>query len=625
MIKKISEFIKESNVNEARLEFSRNDDDFANAQQVIHDPNIFVYANPKLLAMCNKLCAVINKMTGCSMYVDGQFGKIDGEKVVMMFDVKSDKCVCVMPSHDKTMYASLYYFKDIDHNDGIADFYMTSETIGIVNLIKTFCKVIANDKNIEAVGSLNEALDVNQRKIIFTDKSKQYVDDILKIKPGEIGCGRNKSWHGDWTIELIDLIKSGVDPFDIAFDVRTKKANSEYWKYFGGGESQTMRPDTIDTLLWQLAAMAGLHSTANKPVEVNASLFTDEDEWFQRVAKMTTADAKQIMDDYEDAMETIQYTIDDLVEFYKAKGDEKLKVLDGVRQLLIVPGKGGLGKTTMVKNMLEKAGLRKNVDYVLTGSMSSDAESIYNTCYDFNGKIIILDDIPELFTGSYRRSLWKNLISGDMGEYGEPSVPARSTTTRYYDTRKYGNNMRKRYYAEAGKGSTMGAAKSRELEAALKSPDPNVRKKAEREAEELSMVSTNVNKPMTFTFTGAIIMLSNVSPADMKREIGSAQSWKAIQTRSRIVELNPPGWVIWLKEKSIILAQTEDTSIPDNNTIIPRDKVDEYIKYVERVISDGHHDDFNWRISKFVGKLMRKNRKWKDIVLSGSSSEETDF
>ena len=616
MIKRIDEFI-----NEARLEY-KDMSDTADIASYIYDPEVFVYANTRLLNFSERMCSQINKYAKLNMYVNGQFGKINDEKCVILFDRDSDQCVCIVPMHGRTIYASLYYFKTLDGETGVADFYMSSENIGIVNLIKMFCDMIRNTENIESV-SLTENYDINQRKLIVTSSAEAYAKSILKIKPGEKGGSRNKVWEGDWTKELISEIQNGVSIFDIAMDVESKKTNSKYWKYFGA--ETKIGADKRDTLLVYLAREAGISMSSDKAVAVNDSIFSDEDEWYMRVSKTTKAEAKNIIAQYDKNVKSINEIIGDYVEFYHAKGDEKLEILSYTPQLLIVPGKGGIGKTTTVKRMLEEKGLRKNIDYICTGSMSSDAESIYNTCYDYNGKIIILDDIPELFAGSQRQSLWKNLISGNMGEYGEPSVTVRSTTTRYYDVRKFGKNNRARYYAEAGDESTMSGAKARSLNAALKSSNPTVRQKAEREQEELEMSSKNIVKPMTFTFKGVIIALSNVSPAEMKREIGNAQSWQAISTRARIIELNPPGWVLWLKDKNTILAQAEDTSIPDNCTIIPRDMVDKYIKYVETTISDGDHDNFNYRVSSYVGKMMRMNREWEQIVEQRSRSKEEQF
>lgn len=614
-LKRISEFITE-----ATLEYTPKE--MSEIKDYIHDPEVFVYANQKLYDFCSMFCSQLNKYAKFNLFIDGQFGKINGEKAVLFLDKKTGACIGFVPMHGRTMYASLYYFKEFREGETKADFYMSSETIGIVKLIKMFCDMIRNQENIDSV-SLTEAYDMNQRKLIVTPSAETYVKELLTIKPGQKGNGRNKVWEGNWTDELVAEIQSGVNIFDIAMDVETYKAKSKYWKYFGA--EARMGADKRDTLLIYLARQAGINMRSDAAVAVNDSIYSDEDEWFERVTKMSKAEAEKIIKSYDENSKSIKEIIGDYTKFYKANGADKLEILSYTPQLLIVPGKGGIGKTSIVKRMLKDAGLRENVDFYCTGSMSSDAESIYNVCYDYNGKIIVLDDIPELFAGANRQSLWKNLISGNMGEYGKPSCPVRQTNSRYYDPKKFGIDMRARYYAEAGDESTLSGSKARALNAALKSSDPTVRRKAEKELEDMEMSSENVVKPSSFTFTGVIIALSNVSPKEMRQEIGTVQSWKAIATRARIIELNPPGWVLWLKDKSVILAQAEDQSIPDESTMIPRDMVDTYIEFVESTISDGEHDDFNYRISGYVGKLMRLGRAWKQVVEQRSRSVEEEF
>lgn len=617
MIKKFNEFL-----NEAKLEYS-DMQEMNNAKHIIHDPEYFVYANYKLWRFSKTMCSIINKYAKLNMYVYGQYGKIDGEKCIVFIDRNSDACICMVPHFGRTDFASLYYFKNIEANMGIADFYMSSDTIGIVNLVKTFCSMIIDAHNIDTVGRIAEAKDHNLRKLVVTPKAEAYAKNILSIKPGQKGKGGNKTWEGTWTQELINEIREGVNIYDISEDIETKQDESKYWKYFGA--EQKMAQDYIDTLLVFLLRKAGVSMESDKEVELQGAVYNDEDDWFQRVTKMTKADATKLIRDYDNDMKSIEEVINDFVDFYKAKGSDKLDILKYTRQLLIIPGKGGIGKTTIVKKLLSERGLRKNIDFVDLGSASSDAESIYNFCYDYNGKIIILDDIPKLFEGSLRTSLWKKLISGNMGEYGEPSVPARQTTTRYYDPKKYERNNRARYYAEAGDGTTMGEAKTKALNAALKSSNPAIRAKAEKEEEELSMSSKVTVKPSTFTFKGVIIALTNQSPEDLKAETGGAQSWQAIKTRARVIPMNPPGWVLWLKDKDTLLAQKDDATIPDEATLIPRNMIDEYINFVESTISDGSHDNFSFRITRLAGCLMRKGRDWKRTVIVDSASTEEDF
>lgn len=644
-IKKYNDFVVESNTQQN----GKNSSNYENMTSYTKDPNVFVYANSKMMKFANLLCSLINKYTGFDFYVNGQYGSIDGNKVILLMDKKSDKCVGILPIGGNVDYAALYYFENFHENSNNVTFYMSSKNIGVVNLIKTFAQTINNKQNIENFVKLNESINEKlypgEEKILASNDSSDiaYVKDIFNIKPGTVGCGKNKNWNGDWLhgnnekydgdwIEELKQIMIGskgnsVTPYEIANSVETLGSNSPYWKYFGG-KTKKMQSEKRDSILVRAFMECGITTDNDKQVNASNSIFTDEDKWYMYVTKQTKESAENIQQEYEKSINSIHQILSDYVDLCKAFGDDKLKILKHTPQLLIIPGKGGIGKTTIVTKTLKSLGLTENVDFVSTSSRDSSAESIYNTCYDYNGKIIIMDDVPSLFSGTARISLWKNLISGNLGEYGKPSVTSRwvsnENTTRYYDNKKYLHNMRARYYVEAGNG-TISKNKQRQIEKDLLSEDPLIRRKAQQEEEELNLVSNNVSKPASFVFNGAIVAVTNLSPSELKVEVGSTQSWKAISTRSNVIVLNPPGWVLWLKDKNTILTQRDDKTISDDQTMIPRDKIDEYIEFVEKTISDGTHDDYNFRISRYVGEMMRLNREWKQSVETKSRSVEMEF
>ena len=100
-------------ITEAKLEYSRNSD-IEDVEEYVHDPEIFVYANSKMLKFAELMCSILNKHTNLNLYINGEYGKIDGDKVIMLFDRDSDKCVCIKPWKGRTSFASLYYFKNVD-------------------------------------------------------------------------------------------------------------------------------------------------------------------------------------------------------------------------------------------------------------------------------------------------------------------------------------------------------------------------------------------------------------------------------------------------------------------------------------------------------------------------------
>lgn len=581
----------------------------------------FVYKNKKLYNFCNLIRNIINKRTKLNLLINGSFIKCNGKVAVRMYDKSSDKNIIFVPVDRDFVFGELLYYKTNDFKT--ADLKVSSANVSVTNFIKMFCDLISTETDLK--GGLNEAYNVNLGKLIVTPGSEKYAEAILKIKPGQVGTNVNKKWEGNWTQELISMIQNGVNIFDIAMSVDTQGESSPYWKYFGG-KPKKMGVDNRDTLLVYLARKAGIQLNTNEKTNIEDSIYTDDDDWYQRVCGMSKEEANEVVEAFDDACKELDDSIDDFVEFYKAKGADKIEVLKAIKPLTIVPGKGGIGKTTRVEKALARHNMRRNIDYVTLSSAASDADSLYNFCYDNNGKIIVLDDIPSMFDASTQKtSFWKNIISGSMGKYGVVAAPARQSSTsgegtRYYNINKYGDDNRARYYAEAGGTPNTSALKKLKMD--LDSKDPITVNRAKKQLEEMELSSQHLLKPSEFTFTGCIIALTNSSMKQMKENLKSPASWEAIKSRSLIIELNPPGWAIWLKVKDQLLKEKEDTSIPDECTLIPRDMTDEYINYVEHVISDGEHNNFNFRITEQIGPRMRRGKKWKFIVDSQARSVE---
>ena len=71
-------------------------------------------------------------------------------------------------------------------------------------------------------------------------------------------------------------------------------------------------------------------------------------------------------------------------------------------------GKGGIGKTHTLKKVLKKNSMVENKDYVWLSSGISTSDELYKIMYEYNGKLIVLDDAPKIFEGEYRISMWTN-------------------------------------------------------------------------------------------------------------------------------------------------------------------------------------------------------------------------
>lgn len=98
-------------------------------------------------------------------------------------------------------------------------------------------------------------------------------------------------------------------------------------------------------------------------------------------------------------------------------------VIKGNRVSLVITGEGGLGKTYSVKKQLERMNLFSdnqdpNVsDYKFVKGFAT-AKGLYNTLYQWNGKLIIFDDCDEALLND----ISKNILKGALDSYDERIV-----------------------------------------------------------------------------------------------------------------------------------------------------------------------------------------------------------
>ena len=110
--------------------------------------------------------------------------------------------------------------------------------------------------------------------------------------------------------------------------------------------------------------------------------------------------------------------------------NERFKMLEqlcrmaikGTRCSLIITGEGGLGKTYTVKKQIEYANLFSSgdpdtSDYKFVKGFTT-AKGLYNTLYNWNGKLIIFDDCDEVF----KNDIATGILKGALDSYDERIV-----------------------------------------------------------------------------------------------------------------------------------------------------------------------------------------------------------
>ena len=340
------------------------------------------------------------------------------------------------------------------------------------------------------------------------------------------------------------------------------------------------------------------------------------DEVEMRRAEMEAKHKAKIDEDvknYESTMKELEMVLTAMCNYVRQNGnlDANDKSVMSRRGILLT-GKGGIGKTNTLKRVLKNKNMVLNRDYVWAGSGNSTADSVYQLMYEYNGKLIVFDDSPNLFDGDYRVSMWKNALQTDI-EDCLIGYPGKESKLRVYNVRRLKGDRQKQYYTEIGRKSADDKTdfykkemKKYSLYYSPSAPGGVASKEdADQELIDLYMSkiddswkdeeeNTQPSMPNEFIFTGCVVIISNLERDGFINEVGKG-NWDAISSRFDNYDISPYSETLWRVMKKKILDEFENKSIPDDKGIIPRDMVEEFIEEVETLLADPNYQSINWR------------------------------
>ena len=340
------------------------------------------------------------------------------------------------------------------------------------------------------------------------------------------------------------------------------------------------------------------------------------DEIEVRRAEMEAKHKAKIDEDvknYESTMKELEMVLTAMCNYVRQNGnlDANDKSVMSRRGILLT-GKGGIGKTNTLKRVLKNKNMVLNRDYVWAGSGNSTADSVYQLMYEYNGKLIVFDDSPNLFDGDYRVSMWKNALQTDI-EDCLIGYPGKESKLRVYNVRRLKGDRQKQYYTEIGRKSADDKTdfykkemKKYSLYYSPSAPGGVASKEdADQELIDLYMSkiddswkdeeeNTQPSMPNEFIFTGCVVIISNLERDGFINEVGKG-NWDAISSRFDNYDISPYSETLWRVMKKKILDEFENKSIPDDKCVIPRDMVEEFIEEVETLLADPNYQSINWR------------------------------
>ena len=382
----------------------------------------------------------------------------------------------------------------------------------------------------------------------------------------------------------------------------------------GGSYQEAVDDRILDNLI---ADYKGAGPAIVTKSEVSYDTGEEVDEFEARRAEMEAKHETEIEEDtrrYEKTMGRIKSIAEVMCNYVKQKGklDKDDKSIMSRRGILIT-GKGGIGKTHSIKTALDEKKMIVNRDYVWLASGNSTADNVYKLMYDFNGKLLVFDDSPNIFEGDYRISMWKNALQTDLDQC-KIGYPGKESKLAVYDVIRLKGNRQKKYFTEIGRKSLDDKDEFYKKEMkryGIKfsgisgKPVPTVSSGLSQEEVDEIMIklddrwkdeeaNTKPAMPNEFIFTGLVIIISNLSRERFIQQVGQG-NWDAISSRFTNFDISPMAESLWRVMKKRILKDYNDKTIDDENCIIPRDMVEEFIEEVESLIPNKEYQSINWR------------------------------
>jgi hypothetical protein len=317
----------------------------------------------------------------------------------------------------------------------------------------------------------------------------------------------------------------------------------------------------------------------SSPKKITLNPVDDEDAEF---ADMSDEELEKI---YKEEIEDLSSYVEAAVDVVVKKKKNRLFLT----RCCLVTGTSGTSKTFTVEAALEQNGLKKDVDYYITNLAANTAQALYNMLYENNGKIVVLDDAPNVFSGNNRIAFWKVAAETTPKPLGAPSVDTTKTNNVYYKPSSI-RNRKDRFYKEAG-----WAPKTAEEELTSRSRGGHLKR-----------VPAGI--PNTFSFDGCVIVVANMPLSRIQKDVekyGSADDWYAIRDRFKLITLAPPAKILWQIVKDKINADLANTALNDDIRIINSAFAADVIAEVESIMAE--YPDryvFQWRFIMKMGQLL---------------------
>ncbi len=619
-----SGFLNEAEI--ARIN-SRTDETRANLNDIINNntrnpmPDFMVDDNPKMKKYVDLISSMINKRCGWSTYHSNVFVEINGKRGVLFFDDKGSAMVIGFTPMDKNDSSIFYCFKDYAANNKTADFIIDSGKLGIVQTLSILFDYVKNpvmySKNIKEAAELS----YDDASKLWSNPDmgkKKEMDNFMSGK----GFNQIKLMTPEGVRALGDeIVNNNLDPVMVLQDLRNgTERGLRYRELLGGPDARNraISPERYVAALKYILNSVGGNITVNAPAAVTqpaaTQVVSNLGDWVYNGVDMNFLKARGGMDiwekflkeakNYNESLRSMEIILRDFIAYTRATTEEKLSKEDlmGVPTAMFVSGIGGIGKSDTWDKLLKDPQLHMtDRDYYLKTNSSANPTELYRVVYQNNGKIIVLDDTPQLFDSKYSISFWKAATTVANKRKGFPWIESPDTRNKnlYYDMNdiKIGSvkSAKLRYLEECPKGA---------IASTYKSPSQKGREESEKKK-----VGTRI--PNKLQLKSKFLIICNETEADIKALMPGA-NWGAIKSRLSFIAIAPPPEVIWAKIKGNLIA---DANLPQ--AWVPANMLDKVIAFIEDLLHKGEADNLSFRLfaDMTLRYYIRRDLDWQKMIV----------
>lgn len=589
---------------------------------------------PKLLSDNNYFLKIsrilLKKLDNCGLgefCVHPTIVNIDGVDGVYFYNYNDSSINIVVCSN--TFGKQAYLFKDFTLGEkNVADLVLTTAKLGFSDIIReliNYIKPVAIEESLWSEGGTYSYTDEDlENATQIPQNVRQNIIDIIlkpKITP-KYNAFCNEIWSGyvDGDPIMVEICEEIQDKCGNKKPLTKTGYIKKILQLFYNAVTKTGSTHLKDLEVLTIDCnTSGSGNTKPKQndididEDVDADVTSDEIKYVRdpELQKKIEKSAEKYISDLDD----LKVFVTSMCRYVKKHGELTDDENSVFKRGLIITGPGGAGKSKHINDIMSEEGMTKNVDYFELGSGNTSAQNLYRLLYDFNGKLLILDDSADMFEGKYNLPLWKLALDPDPRN-NYISYNRSTIGGNFYDPYKKGKDgqvptRQQKYFLEVGSSSIEDKTKFKtKMEKELWSKE----NKYTMDDNELSLTNTRIKKevddawmeheenkepliPTTFKYKGVVIIISNEDRQSLINNI-TPKHWGAIKDRFNNVDFNPMPQAIWetIKEKLLEQRDTDPTKLPDKQCMIPRQYVDEVIEEVDKLIDLKKYNRMSWRI-----------------------------